>query len=43
MRMIGQLLQGKRKYGGRKVKAETVHFNFGLHSIKFDAHKGHDK
>ena len=41
MRMIGQLLQGKRKYGGRKVKAETVHFNFGLHSIKLP-HKGHD-
>ena len=41
LRMIGSLLQGKRKYGGRKVKAETVHFNFGLHSIKLP-HKGHD-
>ena len=41
MRMIGSLLQGKRKYGGRKVKAETVHFNFGLHSIKLP-NKGHD-
>ena len=34
MRLIGHMLQGKRRYGGRKVKAETVHFNFGLHSIK---------
>ena len=41
IRMIGSLLQGKRKYGGRKVKAETVHFNFGLHSIKLP-NKGHD-
>ena len=41
MRMIGSLLQGKRKYGGRKVNAETVHFNFGLHSIKLP-NKGHD-
>lgn len=24
----------KRKYNGRKVKSKTVHFNFGLHSIK---------
>lgn len=24
----------KRRYGGRKVKSKTVHFNFGLHSIK---------
>jgi len=41
VRMLGSLLQGKRKYGGRKVKAETVHFNFGLHSIKLP-NKGHD-
>ena len=24
----------KRRYQGRKLKAKTVHFNFGLHSIK---------
>jgi hypothetical protein len=41
MRTITQLLQGRRKYGGRKVKAETVHFNFGLHSIKLP-NKGRD-
>lgn len=41
MRAIGQLLQGKRCYGGRQVKAETVHFNFGLHSIKLPD-KGHN-
>ena len=31
----------KRCYGGRKLKAKTVHFNFGLHSIKLPS-KGHD-
>jgi len=41
MRMIEALLHGKRRYNGRKVKAETVHFNFGLHSIKLP-NKGHD-
>lgn len=41
MRTIKQLLQGRRQYGGRKVKAETVHFNFGLHSIKLP-NKGRD-
>ena len=31
----------KRCYNGRKLKAKTVHFNFGLHSIKLPS-KGHD-
>jgi hypothetical protein len=41
MRMIDSLLHGKRRYNGRQLKAETVHFNFGLHSIKLP-NKGHD-
>ena len=31
----------KRRYNGRKLKARTVHFNFGLHSIKLP-NKGQD-
>ena len=31
----------RRRYCGRKIKADTVHFNFGLHSIKLP-NKGHD-
>lgn len=41
MRQIGGLLERKRRYNGRRLKAETVHFNFGLHSIKLP-NKGHD-
>ena len=39
-RMLGSLLQGKREYGGRKVKAEAVHLIW-IHSIKLP-NKGHD-
>jgi hypothetical protein len=41
LRFLDKSLEKKRRYGGRKIKAETVHFNFGLHSIKLP-NKGHD-
>ena len=41
LRFLQKALQAKRCYGGRKLKAKTVHFNFGLHSIKLP-NKGHD-
>lgn len=41
IRFLEKALQHKRRYGGRKIKAEIVHFNFGLHSIKLP-NKGHD-
>ena len=39
MRAIAKALEKKRRYNGRQIKAETVHVNFGLHSIKLP-HKG---
>jgi len=41
LRFLDKALEKKRRYGGRKIKAEMVHFNFGLHSIKLP-NKGHD-
>ena len=41
LRFLQKALQARRCYNGRKIKAETVHFNFGLHSIKLP-NKGHD-
>ena len=41
LRFLERAFIERRRYGGRKIKADTVHFNFGLHSIKLP-NKGHD-
>ena len=42
IRTINYSLRERRKYKGRKINADTVHFNFGLHSVKLP-NKGHDQ
>jgi hypothetical protein len=41
LRFLSRAFSEKRRYNGRMIKADTVHFNFGLHSIKLPS-KGHD-
>ncbi len=41
LRFLSRAFSEKRRYNGRMIKADTVHFNFGLHSIKLP-NKGHD-